>query len=125
MKNWPSVSWIIAICLLLMLTSWRSPSSAEAKNTTCISFISSAISPNGDGINDEFRVQCVCEFQDFSLQILNTASEVVYTTYNADDVWEGLQNGTPVPDGRYNWIIEYKLRTGERAHQKGELVLIR
>ncbi len=94
-------------------------------NTSCISYISSAISPNGDGINDHFRVEGQCEFEDYSLQILNNSWEVVYTSHNSQDIWEGLQDGTPVPNGRYNWIIEYKLHDGKTLHHEGELILIR
>lgn len=125
MKNCLSVSWFIGLCLLLILTSSGYPSYIEEANTSCISYISSAISPNGDGINDHFRVEGECEFEDYSLQILNNAWEVVYTSYNSQDVWEGLQDGTPVPNGRYNWIIEYKLQNGEKSHHEGELILIR
>lgn len=125
MKNWLSVSWFIGLCLLLILTSFGNPSFTEEVKSTCISYISSAISPNGDGINDHFRVQCDCELEVFSLQILNNAWEVVYTTHDSKDVWKGLKDGTPVPDGRYNWIIEYKPQDGKKSHHKGELVLIR
>lgn len=125
MKNWLSVSWFTGLCLLLILSSWVNPKSHNSTFTSCISYIPTAISPNGDGINDQFRVQCECDLETYSLQIFNISEEVVYASSDAKAQWNGKFKGTPVPIGKYTWIIEYQAQNGQKALREGELVLIR
>lgn len=126
MKNWLSVSWFIGLCLLFILTSWGNPTSpTEVSNPSCISYISPAISPNGDGINDKFRVQCVCTLEDYSLQIFDATSELVYTSFKPEEGWNGEKDGQPLPQGKYSFQLEYKVQNGDRLNEVGEFILIR
>ncbi|MEM6802762.1 MAG: gliding motility-associated C-terminal domain-containing protein [Bacteroidota bacterium] len=127
MKNWLSVSWFIGLCLLFILTSSGNPITppSEVSNSSCISYISPAISPNGDGINDKFRVQCICTLEDYSLQIFDASSELVYSSFKLEEAWNGEKDGTPLPQGKYSWQLEYKVQNGDRLNQAGEFILIR
>ena len=88
-------------------------------------FIPTAFSPNGDGVNDEFRV-FGNDFNQFSIQILNRWGEVVYYSRNHLETWDGSYRGQPVTSGSYVVITEYKpLPNGEKKMVKTKLAVIR
>ncbi|MFT7084488.1 MAG: gliding motility-associated-like protein [Vicingaceae bacterium] len=64
-------------------------------------------SPNGDGRNDEWKIQNVELYSDFSLKIFSVQGVVVYdnpNNYNND--WRGTFNGTELPEGIYYYYFE-------------------
>jgi len=64
-------------------------------------------SPNGDGRNDEWKIQNVELYSDFSLKIFSVSGEIVYevpNNYNND--WGGTFNGTVLPEGIYYYLLE-------------------
>lgn len=64
-------------------------------------------SPNGDGRNDEWKIQNVELYSDFSLTIFSVSGEIVYdipNNYNND--WKGTFKGTELPEGIYYYFLE-------------------
>ncbi len=68
-------------------------------------------SPNGDGLNDYWRIPILSLFTSNSVQILNRWGNEVWVTQdynNFDKVFVGHNmNGDNVPDGTYYYIIKY------------------
>lgn len=91
----------------------------------CIIFVPKAFSPNGDGINDKFRIKNACNINEFSLKIYDETSHLIYEYEQVDHVWDGKLNGRPAPEGKYQWTISYKKDNSESASLQGSLVLIR
>ncbi len=87
----------------------------------------SAFSPNNDGINDTFGPTTPCAV-DFNMVIYNSWGELVFSTKNSQNTWDGTLNNKPVPSGKYsyiaNWVIEVnnQIITNEA---KGVIKLIR
>jgi gliding motility-associated-like protein len=70
--------------------------------------VPNAFSPNGDGINDVFRVmkdsyQSITEFR---AVILNRWGNKLYEWTDIDGGWDGTYNGKVVKDGVYFVIVK-------------------
>jgi gliding motility-associated-like protein len=69
--------------------------------------IFTAVSANGDGINDEFYIANIEEYPESKLQIFNRWGNQVYETINYKNDWRGTWNGNrDLPDGTYFYILE-------------------
>ncbi len=68
------------------------------------------ITPNGDGINDDWHIDGITLFPDNTVVIFNRWGEKIWNVagYNNDDkIWKGLDlNGDKLPDGTYFYILE-------------------
>ena len=91
-------------------------------------FFPSAFTPNNDGTNDLFSVQGA-NVVDFQLNIFNRWGEVIYTSYNINDQWDGKVNGNIVQQDVY--IVKVRYRVNEEwgststMEQVGTLAIIR
>lgn len=88
--------------------------------------VANTFTPNGDGINDEFRpvLQGVARVN--YLKIFNRYGRPVFETQDLYNRWNGARNGQPEPAGTYYWIFssfdEYRKKTYIRS---GWVTLIR
>lgn len=91
--------------------------------------VRTVISPNGDGLNEEFIIACLSRYYDNKLEIYNRWGQLVYQTnnYNDGNLWRGTTNsGKPVPDGVYMYVFEYlDPVTNKREVRKGTVSVIR
>lgn len=86
----------------------------------------SIITPDGDGLNENFTINCIEELTDNHLQIFNRWGQLVYDARNYDNAWKGTsEKGEKLPDGAYYFILEYTDNEGKRAQHKGSLTLLR
>lgn len=90
----------------------------------CISYIPSAISPNGDGVNDSFKLQYKCKPEQFSMRIYDDASTLILESTRIDQSWDGYYQGELAPEGSYTWIISYQQPGGRQVSQRGKVMLI-
>jgi gliding motility-associated-like protein len=76
--------------------------------------IFNAVSPNGDGLNDVFKIEGVHKYPNNRLQIYNRWGALVYdaTKYNND--WDGSWNNYILPDGTYFYVLD--LGNGSSAY---------
>jgi gliding motility-associated-like protein len=94
----------------------------------CLIYIPNAISPNDDGINDNFQVFADCLLEDFHLQVFDRWGNRVYFSENQRDLWDGRFNGKYVNDGVYVWILTYRYSENGSSFEKadqGSLTIIR
>ena len=84
----------------------------------CISFdtvtikviipIPTAITPNGDGINDVFIVDKIEQYDRSSLMIFNRWGNIVFNEAPYINNWDGRStNGKALPDDTYYYILDY------------------
>ncbi|MCB0640429.1 MAG: gliding motility-associated C-terminal domain-containing protein, partial [Phaeodactylibacter sp.] len=84
------------------------------------------ITPDGDGMNETFLIQCLEEYETHHLEIYNRWGQLVYETDAYSNEWAGFNNkGAQVADGAYYFIFEYEDREGQRRQLKGHITLIR
>jgi|GEM_PF-365026 len=81
------------------------------------------ITPNGDGVNDEWIIVNIDKFPLNRVFIVNRWGDVVYeaTPYNND--WAGTYNGKLLPQGTYYYYVE--LDVNQVDTRKGSITLIR
>lgn len=92
----------------------------------CLVHIPESISPNGDGINDSFFIETACQYESFSLKIMDHNGRIVFETRNPKMIWDGSENGVPLPQGYYSWVLKFKVyRDGNIFKEKGAIALIR
>lgn len=86
-----------------------------------------AFTPNGDGLNDQFRVAVRCKMKNYSLKIFSRWGQMVFATTNINDGWDGYINGSPANMGVYFYYIEGEpaIETIGEIKEKGDITLIR
>jgi gliding motility-associated-like protein len=87
-------------------------------------FIPSAFSPNGDGVNDCFKVKSYTFLKSVDISIYNRFGNIVYHSTTDNDCWDGTYKGSPAEAGNY----VYYIKTADNCDpffRKGNLVLIR
>jgi len=85
----------------------------------------SVITPNGDGKNDNFVIQCVFEDQN-RLRIYNRYGGLEFDVDNYDNTWQGTDEaGNELSDGGYHWVLEVYLTNGELRVYQGTVSVVR
>jgi gliding motility-associated-like protein len=86
-----------------------------------------AFTPNGDGINDCFKVEYWGAINTFELSIYNRWGGRVFHTLNPADCWDGRLNGVEEPTGAYIYEIKAASPCAAAGYvfRKGTVTLIR
>lgn len=82
----------------------------SAKLPEAALYVPNTFTPNGDGINELFKVVGE-EIGEFQIQIFNRWGELLYESQDYLQGWDGTINNEGkyiVPDGVYPYVIEYK-----------------
>jgi gliding motility-associated-like protein len=83
-------------------------SSPNPPEEECI-IIHNAITPNGDGVNDTWIIDCIENFPDNQVQILDRWGNKVNEFSNYDNhskVWKGTNfRDETLPDGTYYYLL--------------------
>ena len=90
-------------------------------------YIPNAFSPDGDGINDVFKISSVnnTSFSGFNFLIFNRWGEVVFKSDDSNSEWDGTQNGKLSKEGLYVWKINYIDGNNIYQDHSGHIHLIR
>lgn len=83
-----------------------------------------AFTPNSDGINDEFVVRGAY-VDTFRMTIYSRWGEVVYSTTDPKQGWDGTIGGQPAIAGQYMYRIEIQDLTGQKTVRTGAVLLLR
>lgn len=86
--------------------------------------IFTAVSPNNDGMNDEFYIGGIEDKTENRLQIFNRWGNLVFEIEDYQNDWIGEWNGKQLPDGTYFFIFEVKDNGIDRTF-RGYLELFR
>ena len=100
----------------------------DVENCDCQAVLPGAFTPNGNGINDSYHplFPNFCDVFDYTFCIYNRWGQLVFTSHNPADRWEGKYHGTPQETGTYMYLLEYRVQNVFRKHvQKGDFLLIR
>ncbi len=99
-----------------------------ADTCDCVFSIPNVFTPNSDGINDAFKINVEegkCNFKAFRMAVYNRWGTQVWESIDLNAGWDGTNNGDPVADGTYFWLLETIEQEGESEEQKGTVSLIR
>jgi gliding motility-associated-like protein len=83
-------------------------------------YIPNAFTPNGDGINDVFKV-IGNEIEEFELSIFNRWGEKVFESKSKDNSWTGKDNQA----GIYTYRVEIKFKNNKNEVKTGHVLLLK
>jgi gliding motility-associated-like protein len=74
--------------------------------TTNAALIPNVFTPNGDGMNEFFKLPGY--YSEFSLKIYNRWGALIYETISNQQPWDGKHKGKDAADGTYYFIVTYR-----------------
>lgn len=86
--------------------------------------VPTAFSPNGDGLNDVFRVSKE-NIVHVKMIIFNRWGEVMFKGEGSNPEWDGTYKGKPCQIDHYVYMIELKDITGKKTNGNGVFTLLR
>lgn len=88
--------------------------------------VPNAFSPNGDGVNDVFKVKHQ-SLKRFNACVVNRWGQEVYRwgLENIDEGWDGTSHGKPAKEGVYFIVVEAEGADGVTYNHKGDINLLR
>ncbi|MBI1344096.1 MAG: T9SS type B sorting domain-containing protein [Terrimonas sp.] len=92
----------------------------------CFIAVPTAFTPNGDGLNDYLYPHNAIKAENLKFSVYNRWGQLIFTTRNWQEKWDGRVNGQLQDTGVYVWFLSYTLpNNGKTIFQKGTTVLIR
>lgn len=88
-------------------------------------FAPDVFTPNGDGINDCYRVYIPGTVTEFELAIYNRWGERVYFSHRFDHCWDGTYEGVPAELSTYFYYYKANSSSCGRIFKKGDIHLVR
>ena len=88
--------------------------------------IPNAFTPNGDGINDIFKVKDGYEsIISFEAVVFNRWGKKLYEWKELDGGWDGKSGGSDVPDGAYYLVVKARGADGRKYDTKKVINILR
>jgi gliding motility-associated-like protein len=84
--------------------------------------IPNAFSPNGDGINDTWKIEALETYPEAELQVFNRQGQPVFNAKGTSAPWDGTYKGKVLPVGVYYYVIDVK---NEMEKLRGSVTLLR
>lgn len=88
-------------------------------------WVPGTFTPDGNGINDVFKIEGLSAVTQFEMVIFNRWGEQLFRTTNPTIGWDGNFMGKPAMDGVYAYRINLIFFTGKRQVLQGEVTLLR
>lgn len=86
----------------------------------------SAFTPNGDGTNDWFYpLGAITVVSNYSIKIFNRYGQVVFSSSNPSDKWDGTERGKKVGNTNYVYIASYVYKNRISRTKRGNVMVIR
>ncbi|MBS1742139.1 MAG: gliding motility-associated C-terminal domain-containing protein, partial [Bacteroidetes bacterium] len=87
-------------------------------------YVPNAFTPNGDGLNDIFRVVPVgVEYTDW-FRIFNRYGQLVFETNEWMKGWDGTFKGKKQPVGSFVWMVKGRDKYGKVVEMKGTVTIV-
>lgn len=83
-----------------------------------------AFSPNGDGINEVFKVKEYQSIVDFKATIFNRWGQKIYSWTDLDGEWDGRWHGRRVKDGVYFLVVSARGADGRKYNLRRDINVI-
>jgi gliding motility-associated-like protein len=88
-------------------------------------YLPNAFTPNNDGRNDIFRVIAQGAVKLGRFSVFDRWGQLVFTTTNVSQGWDGTYKGSALPAGTYVWEVSASNTCSGPMFQKGTVLLIR
>ncbi|MFN7116091.1 MAG: gliding motility-associated C-terminal domain-containing protein [Saprospiraceae bacterium] len=119
-------STLLLLCALFCLSAFDQP--LPQNEFACDIYVPNAFSPNDDGVNDLFQAHVGCTVTAFDFRVFNRWGQMVYSTVNQEDGWDGTLKGEPMLSAVYVYVLQisYEQEGEVKSEVKtGDVALIR
>jgi gliding motility-associated-like protein len=104
------------------------PATGKAECTEYCLQGGSVITPDDDGVNDEFKIE-KCQYANVRLQIFSRWGEMVYQNGDYSNQWQGRSadgtSGNELPEGVYFYVLRALKPNGLEESIKGTVTILR
>ena len=87
-------------------------------------FIPNIFTPNGDGVNDTFAIG-ISNLSSYSISIFNRLGQVVFSSHDIYQNWDGTYKGQELPVGVYYYVIGGEDMDGTVIQKSGSVTILR
>lgn len=92
----------------------------------CALLLPNAFTPNGDGVNDNFRPLHACDMENYSMTIFNSYGEKIFFSTDPLKGWNGKLKNVLLNQGNYVWSVSFiKTSTKKTIQKQGNILLLR
>lgn len=92
----------------------------------CLIKVPGAFTPNADGLNDVLKALNADLAKNFSFSVFNRVGQLVFSTNDPLQGWDGNYKGNPQETGTFVWMLNYTDPwTGNNIKDKGTSILLR
>jgi gliding motility-associated-like protein len=91
----------------------------------CNIIMPTGFTPNGDGLNDVFKVKYPFPVKEFHLMVFDRWGNKVFETNKIDAGWDGTYKGEPSVKSSYVWVISFMDVNNKPWQLKGIVTLLR
>ncbi len=95
------------------------------QNCCQLDFIPTAFTPNGDGLNDRFKVFFSGFFKEYQLIIVDRWGNVVFESNDVNQTWDGNRSQMPVSTGVYFYLLRVRCYDEQDIIRKGDVTVVR
>ena len=89
-------------------------------------YIPNAFSPNGDGVNDIFKIEAGdITIDDFQMKVFNRWGTMLFETTDYTKGWDGKFNQQELNPATFAWTLEYTLVNGDIGNLNGNVTLLK
>jgi gliding motility-associated-like protein len=93
---------------------------------SCFIGVPKAFTPNGDGLNETLYPMYAVKARDLSFRVFNRWGQMLFSTNDWRNGWDGTFKGQGQDPGTYVWILRYtNVDTGKLVEERGTTILIR
>lgn len=85
--------------------------------------IPNVFSPNGDNLNDTWKISGLSSYPKFILHVYNRWGDKVYAKYSNYEPWDGKKDGTDIPVAVYYYILYREF--GDQAPMNGSVTILK
>ncbi len=97
----------------------------EKENCCDSPFLPNAFTPNNDGLNDDFGIKYLSDFEIKRFSVYNRFGNLVFENTSGWG-WDGYYKSTPAEVGTYFYLLEYKCNASQKEYfLKGNVILMR
>ncbi len=91
----------------------------------CDVYIPTAFTPNNDNLNETFGVVDKVTLQFYSMQIYSKWGQLIFSSNDVNNKWNGTFKGNKMPNGAYLWMLNYTNIRGRKFYEQGTVMLVR
>lgn len=91
----------------------------------CNAYLPNSFTPNGDGLNDVFRIIGEGNYRILDFYVANRWGNIIFRTIDQNVGWDGKIQGVEQSMDTYYYFLKYECANGEKRFIKGDLTLLR